>query len=135
MKINTSYKPEEVSNIWFGEGISQTQYKSTDGDGLQMLLSDVSLTQDPSMFTLVQEYAANQDSFFSQFKISFEKLLNLGVGEAIARNDAVNTVISNNAHKDPPKSPDNNGAAASFFGATFFSSMAIIMALAFDLFL
>jgi peroxiredoxin len=137
MKVNTTYKTEEVSNIWFGEGRTQTQYQSTEEEGLQMLLSDVSLTQEPSMFSFVQEYSTNQDAFFAQFKISFEKLLNLGVGDGISENEVVNTVISQETklQKDPSKVLENNGATSPLYSVTSFNFMAIIIALAWELFL
>jgi catalase (peroxidase I) len=69
------YKPKVLTN-------NKTLF--VDDMGMMMLPTDIVLFVDPIFKTIVQQYAADQSIFFSEFKIAFAKLLENGVAAGLS---------------------------------------------------
>jgi len=54
------------------------QYETPDGK-LMMLPADMALKEDPVFRKVTEEFAANEEAFFTEFSSAFAKLLELGV--------------------------------------------------------
>ncbi|KAI8831690.1 heme peroxidase [Chytriomyces cf. hyalinus JEL632] len=81
----SNYRLEEVVS----EKGSKTQW--IDNAGRMMLPVDMALTRDAAFVKIIDEYAANQDTFFADFASAYGRLLEHNVSPGLSK-DAVNTV-------------------------------------------
>lgn len=83
LKFDNSYFKLLVEEYWepalSSSGLDQFQDSS--GAGLMMLPSDVALLRDTAFKAIVEEYAEDQEKFFADFAVAFQKLQELGVYE------------------------------------------------------
>lgn len=69
-----------LNNQWVSETLDDghTQYTNLPTKNLMMLPSDYVLIQDPIFKIYVQNYADDQDQFFTDFAAAYKKLIELG---------------------------------------------------------
>ncbi|KAJ3242000.1 L-ascorbate peroxidase 3 [Chytriomyces hyalinus] len=65
---------------------SGTKMQFIDNSGRMMLPVDIALTKDETFFTIVQEYAANQATFFADFASAYGRLLETTVATGLSKN-------------------------------------------------
>ncbi|KAI8831692.1 heme peroxidase [Chytriomyces cf. hyalinus JEL632] len=65
---------------------SGTKMQFIDNSGRMMLPVDMALTKDETFFALVQEYAANQATFFADFASAYGRLLETSIAAGLSKN-------------------------------------------------
>ncbi|KAJ3319031.1 heme peroxidase [Boothiomyces sp. JEL0866] len=78
LRLNSDFF-NTYKNVTLTSGKSQFN----DSSNAMMLPTDVSLIQDSTFQGFVKAYAASKDAFFRDFKVAFEKLMELGVGPGL----------------------------------------------------